>query len=238
MNILVVHAHPEPRSFCTALQTQAVLTLTSLGHQVVTSDLYAMGFNPVASDCDFQRRKDPAYLVYALEQRNAVEQHSLAPDIQAEIDKVKACDLLILNFPVFWFSVPAILKGWIDRVFVSGIFYGGRRVYARGGMSGKRALVCATLGGREHMFGNSGIHGELTGMLRPLLQGTLGYVGMDVLEPFFGYHVPYLSLEGRQQILEDWRQALSQIDSRARLRMPDLSHFDGEFRPIEGRQPE
>lgn len=65
--------------------------------------------------------------------------------MRAELDKLLACDLLVLSFPVFWFSVPAILKGWIDRVLVSGSVYGGMRFYDRGGFKGKRAV------GRRHL---------------------------------------------------------------------------------------
>jgi NAD(P)H dehydrogenase (quinone) len=234
MKVLIVHAHPESRSFCAALKDVAAETFTAAGHTVDVSDLYAMGFNPVAGAADFAERKDPDYLVYALEQRHGVESGGLAADIQAEIEKVRACDLLILTFPIFWMSMPAMLKGWIDRVFVSGVFYGGRRVYGKGGMAGKRALVATTLGGREHMFGDGSLHGQLhgpAGMLRHLLQGSLGYVGMSVLEPFVAYHVPYVSAEARAAELERWRRELSDLERRPPLAMPSLADFDEQFRP-------
>ena len=121
MNVLIVHAHPEPKSFNTALRDHSVRALGGLGHAVQVSDLYAMNFNPVAGPGDFTDRADPDYLVYALEQRHGFETGTLAPDIQAEIETLMWCDLLILHFPLYWFSVPAILKGWIDRVLVSGL---------------------------------------------------------------------------------------------------------------------
>jgi NAD(P)H dehydrogenase (quinone) len=207
MNVLIIHAHPEPKSFCGALKDVAVETLQTLGHQVCVSDLYAMGFNPVAS----------------------------AQDFQDEIEKVKQADLIIFTFPLFWMSVPAILKGWIDRVFVSGLFYGGKRIYDKGGMSGKKALVCTTLGGRDYMFGDKALHGELygaSGMLRSVLQGSLGYVGMQVLEPFVAYHVPYISDESRKEILKNWQQALTTLDKRVVMQMPKLHDFDDTFKPI------
>ncbi|VTQ13779.1 NAD(P)H quinone oxidoreductase [Pseudomonas aeruginosa] len=120
MNVLIVHAHNEPQSFTHALCDQACETLAGQGHAVQVSDLYAMNWNPVASAADFAERADPDYLVYALEQRESVKRQSLAADIQAELDKLLWADLLILNFPIYWFSVPAILKGWFDRVLVSG----------------------------------------------------------------------------------------------------------------------
>jgi NAD(P)H dehydrogenase (quinone) len=190
MNVLIVHAHPEPKSFTAALRDQAVETLQAQGHQVRESDLYAMNWNPVASAGDFSVRENPEYLVYALEQRRNSKEQTLAADIQQELEKLLWADLLILNFPIYWFSTPAILKGWIDRVLVSGICYGGKRFYDQGGLSGKRALVTVTLGGREHMFGEGAIHGPLEDMLRPLLRGTLAYVGFDVLKPLVGWHIP------------------------------------------------
>ena len=99
-----------------------------------------------------------------------------------ELDKLLWADLLILNFPLFWCSVPAMLKGWIDRVLVSGTCYGGLRFYDRGGLAGKRALLSFSLGGQQHMFADeAAVHGAWEPMLRPLQRGTLAYVGMQVL---------------------------------------------------------
>ncbi|MEX6502427.1 NAD(P)H-dependent oxidoreductase [Pseudomonas zhanjiangensis] len=232
MNVLIVHAHPEPRSFTSALCDLARETLQGQGHQVQVSDLYAMHWNPVASAADFAERQDPDYLVYALEQRLGAKHGSLAADIQGELDKLLWADLLILNFPLYWFSVPAILKGWIDRVLVSGVCYGGKRFYDQGGLVGKKALVSLTLGGREHMFGEGAIHGPLEDMLRPLLRGTLAYVGLDVLPPFVAWHVPYISHEARQDFLVAYQRRLSEIERDQPLAFPRLELFDERLYPL------
>ncbi|QYN04291.1 NAD(P)H-dependent oxidoreductase [Pseudomonas protegens] len=232
MNVLIVHAHPEPQSFTAALRDQARSTLEAQGHQVQVSDLYAMNWNPVASAADFASRDNPDYLVYALEQRLGVKNQSIAADIQAELDKLLWADLLILNFPVFWFSVPAMLKGWIDRVLVSGVCYGGKRFYDQGGLAGKKALVTLTLGGREHMFGEGAIHGPLPDMLRPLLRGTLAYVGYDVLEPFVAWHVPYISQEAREAFLHSYHQRLQHLADDQPLVFPRLDQFDEALYPL------
>ena len=115
-------------------------------------------------------------------------------------------------------------------MFVSGIFYGGKRIYANGGMSGKQALVSVTTGGREDMLSGQGIHGDIKDMLKPLLQGTLGYVGMEVLAPFCAYHVPYISEAQRTGILQSWRAVLANLKGRECLIMPDLTQFDEKFK--------
>jgi NAD(P)H dehydrogenase (quinone) len=230
---LLVHAHSESSSFTAAMRDVAQEVLDAQGWSVTHSDLYAMNFNPILSPADFPQPRNLEQLSYALEQRHAYENGTLAPDIQSEIAKVLAADLLVFTFPVFWFSVPAILKGWIDRVFISGPFYGGRRVYGAGGLLGKRAFAAFSLGSRAHMFGPGSLHGEFeTGMLRHFLQGTLGYVGLKVLEPFAAYHVPYIDEAARRDLLGVLRQRLSRVDDIPSLPMPDLSGFDRTFAPL------
>ena len=90
MRVHVVHAHPEPRSFVAAMRDVIVDEFRSSSHEVTVSDLYAMGFNPVASAADFTERSDPDYLVYALEQRHASARNTLDPVIRTEVDRVLA----------------------------------------------------------------------------------------------------------------------------------------------------
>ncbi|MBJ9752224.1 NAD(P)H-dependent oxidoreductase [Burkholderia cepacia] len=232
MKVLIVHAHPEPKSFSSALKTAAVEVLEECGHEVYLSDLYAMRFNPVASIDDFGTPSNRDYLVYALEQRHGVSTGTIDSDIREELDKLMRCDLLVLNFPLFWCSTPAILKGWIDRVLVSGTVYGGKRFYDRGGLRGKRAIVSVTLGGQAHMFQHDGIHGPLEGMLRHLLQGTLAYTGLDVLAPFVAWHVPYITNEKRLALLKSWRERLPTLDKDIPLAFPSLDDFDEDLRPF------
>jgi NAD(P)H dehydrogenase (quinone) len=229
----IVYAHPEPRSFVAAMRDTTQAALAKAGWHTTATDLHAAGFNAVASAADFGKRASPAHLVYPLEQRHAWEHGSLATEIADEVRAVVDADLLVLVFPVFWFSVPAQMKGWIDRVFLSGVFYGGRRLYDRGGMVGKHALVVAALGGREHMFGPGALHGELTGMMRHLLQGTLGYAGFSVYEPFFAHHVPYVDDATRASMLMRLWNELQALDTRPVLPMPSLHGFDEQFHPTQ-----
>jgi NAD(P)H dehydrogenase (quinone) len=69
-------------------------------------------------------------------------------------------------------------------------------------------------------------------MLRHLLRGTLGYTGMDVAEPFFGWHVPYISAEDRSKMMDDYAAHLSRVDTLPVLEFPSMSDFSKDLRPL------
>ncbi|TIU61547.1 MAG: flavodoxin family protein, partial [Mesorhizobium sp.] len=81
--------------------------------------LYAIGFNPISDRRNFTTIRDANYYRQQSEEANAAAHDGFAPDIQAEMGKLFWCDALILQFPLWWFGLPAILKGWVDRVFAS-----------------------------------------------------------------------------------------------------------------------
>ena len=201
MNVLWVFAHPEERSLNAALLRDGVAALTGAGHQVEVSDLYAMKWNPVVDRDDYAAGTERLHVDKA--SQRALETGTLSPDVQAEQAKLNDADLLVLQFPLWWFSVPAILKGWIDRVFVRGYAYGipdprrpGRSLrYGTGGLSGKRALAVVTVGGAEETYGPRGIDGDLTQVLFPLLHGTFFYAGMSPLPPVAIHSAGHLSTE-------------------------------------------
>ena len=140
MNVLIIHAHPEPTSFNAAMRDVAVATLQEEGHGVLVSDLYPMGFHAVLGANDFiGDRLDANVLNAAAEQTNAYANGTLAPDIIAEQAKVAAADLVIFQFPIWWFGMPAIMKGWADRVFTRGFAYDAGRKYDNGLFRGKTA---------------------------------------------------------------------------------------------------
>jgi len=191
-SIFIVHAHPEPRSLNAALKDLAVRTLSAAGHHVEVSDLYAMGWKAAADGADFPRRDPAERLHYGRASRAAFDAGAQADEVRAEQDKLLRADAVILQFPLWWFSVPAILKGWVDRVFANGFAYGvglgeGKRYgarYGEGTLAGKRALVALTAGGQPGHFSTRGVNGHLEDLLFPLTHGTLYYTGMQVLRPF------------------------------------------------------
>jgi len=153
MNVFFVHAHHESKSFNRAMTRVAVETLESDGHEVVVSDLYAMKFDPISDRRNFVEAKEPDYLKQQVEERHASATGGFAPDVLSELEKLERCDALIFQFPLWWFGLPAILKGWVDRVFAMGRVYGNGKWFDRGVFAGKRAMLSLTTGGGATMFG-------------------------------------------------------------------------------------
>jgi NAD(P)H dehydrogenase (quinone) len=240
MHVLVVYAHPEPASFNGAMKDLAVETLTAAGHSVTVSDLYAQGFNPVAGAADFTGRADPARLDIGTEQAHAARTGGFAPDVQAEIDKLLAADLLILQFPFWWYSVPAMLKGWIDRVFAYGVAYDFGRTWDRGVFRGRRAMLAFTTSAPPTSSLPDGRNGDLERTLWPLHAGVLALCGYDVLKPFVAHAVRWVDAARREAILAEYRARLQGLEADASLFFQKLDDYgpDGRLKPgIEPRTP-
>lgn len=213
MKVLIIYAHHEPMSFTAALKNVSLQYLESSGQEVVVSDLYAQGFHPAAEKYDFTTMTGEGFN-YMHEQKNAAL-HSMAfsPDIVDEINRLKSADLIIFHFPLWWSSVPAILKGWLDRVMAMGVAWDGRnQIFSDGLLRGKKALIVTTTAEPNENYKPEGIHkGTVEQMLHPFLHGTLSYCGMDVLQPFVAYDVLNKSDEQRGQLIDLYRNHIDKM---------------------------
>lgn len=221
MKVLIVHAHPEPESFNGAMTRRATQVLTDAGHDVTVSDLCAMEWEAVTSRDNFTTTADPDYFKQQVEEAHASENGGFAADIQGEIDKLFACDLLILQFPLSWFSVPAILKGWIDRVFAIGTVYGDGTMLDTGRLAGRKALVAMTTGGPEALYTPEGL-GEINDILYPVQFGALRFTGFEVLEPFIAWAPAHIGQDGREQQLDAYEARLKGLDDETPMTFPTL----------------
>ena len=183
MNALIVLAHPEPKSYNAHLADLAATTLSRHGHAVQISDLYGTNFESCEGPCHFTAPNNPDRFDAQREQRHSWDTQTTPADVQAEIDKIMWADFVIFQFPLWWFGPPAILKGWIDRVFVYGGLYTSAKRHDRGPCAGKSALFCVTAGASESACSYNGHEGDTRLILWPNLF-SLRYVGFTVLEPF------------------------------------------------------
>lgn len=194
-----------------AMFHEAVAALESAGHEVKVTDLYAMEFKPVSDRRNFTTTLDPQFFKQQLEEVHATKLHGFIPELDAEQQKVEWCDLMIWQFPMWWFSVPAILKGWVDRVFAMGRIYGSGHIYETGIFSGKKALLSLTTGGKEADYLKNGFNGDLLSMLKPLHRGILQFTGFSVLHPQVVYGPARMSAAERAEALANWRFRLQDV---------------------------
>ncbi|MBI3716827.1 MAG: NAD(P)H-dependent oxidoreductase [Betaproteobacteria bacterium] len=213
MNVLIVHAHPEPDSFNGTLTRTAAVTLREAGHQVTVSDLYAMGFDPVSDRRNFLTIADTERFKQQAEEAHASQHGGYVASLQIEMDKVAACDLLLFQFPLWWLGMPAILKGWVDKVFAVGRAYGGGKYFDRGVFAGKLAMCSITIGGSADAYSAQGMYGPMETILYPIHHGILGFVGFEVLEPFLAYGPARMSAEQRTRELVRYRNYLQALDA-------------------------
>lgn len=184
MNILVVTAHDDPKSLVAALHNTALGVLERQGHKVSVTELYSQRFNPIATPADFEVRS-VTHANYMFEQQRTVNTGGkFSPDIQSEMDKIKAAELIIFHFPLWWGGPPAVLKGWIDRVLAMGFAWGPENRYDKGLLRGKKVLLTVTVGDPLTYYSTDGMHrASVEQHLYGLLHNTLAFCGLDVLKP-------------------------------------------------------
>ncbi len=216
MNVLFVYAHEDPKSFGAAMHNRALSYFERGGHTTIVSDLYGSGFHAVAAKWDF-KVSGGAHQNYMLEQNRAASEEefsAFAEDIKSEIAKVRAADLLLIEFPLWWSAPPAILKGWFDKVFAMGVTWDGNHRYESGLLRGKKVLVVAGAGDPESYYTAEGLHGAtVTQHLYPLLHSTLAHAGLDVVTPFIAAGLTSANDEDRQNLLEDVERHLEKVVS-------------------------
>jgi putative NADPH-quinone reductase len=105
MRTLVVYCHPDPESFTAALRSAAVEALSERGHEVRVRDLYGDGFDPR----------------FSADERRTHLRPGSHPSVAAEAEELHWCEHLVLVYPTWWSGQPAMLKGWMDRVWVRGV---------------------------------------------------------------------------------------------------------------------
>lgn len=205
------------------------------------SDLYAMDFDAREGSAHFEKRKDPAFFHAQTEQRFNAENGSLPDDVEREIQALERSDLVVVHFPLWWFGMPAMLKGWMDRVFAYGRMYRSELRYDRGVCVGKRVILCVTTGASEDSCAYNGREGDTRLLLWPI-QFPFRYLGFNVLEPevFHGVGgVAFMEtaedgLSTLDAYTAQWRQTLATLDSRDSVPFNEDAEFDDSKRLVPG----
>jgi len=187
MRVLVVYCHPNPKSFNHAVKEEVVAGLGQAGHEVKVRDLYAEPFKTVLDGADFGQ----------------ILAGSIPPDIQKEQALVSWAEGLVFLYPVWWFGLPAALKGWVDRVLLQGFAFAFGPKGPEGLLTHRKALVLNTTGGPEATYDAAGSK-EI--FIRPFTDGTLRFCGIrDVTAKTF-WAVPYVDGAARKAMLAEARE--------------------------------
>ncbi|OCP35741.1 NAD(P)H-dependent oxidoreductase [Ensifer sp. LC163] len=221
MKVLLVFAHPESRSLNGALRDVAIRELEAQGHEVQVSDLYADKWKSEVDRADFPSLAADTQFKPSRASKEAFVAGMLTEDVKAEHEKLLWADTLILQFPLWWYTMPAILKGWVDRVYAYGFAYGvgehndtywGDR-FGEGAFKGKRAMLIVTTGGWQEHYSARGVNGPIDDLLFPINHGILYYPGYDVLPPFVAYRVDRIDAAGFEVVAERLRERMRSLST-------------------------
>ncbi|WP_194542707.1 NAD(P)H-dependent oxidoreductase [Paenibacillus sp. JZ16] len=167
MNHLIVYAHPRKVSFNHAILETTVRSLRQKGHEIIVRDLYAMEFQPVISSSEILG--------------------GVGEDIEQEQEYLKWADVITFIYPIWWTGLPAIVKGFIERVFTYGFAYRYVNGEQKGLLKGKKAIIINTLGKSHAQYAASGMDKAL---ILTSDKGIFEYCGMEVLHHVFFESVP------------------------------------------------
>jgi NAD(P)H dehydrogenase (quinone) len=240
MHAHIVLTHPEPLSFNAHLADVSCRSLRAKGWTASVTDLYQSGFDPCERADHYPARKSAERFDVQAEQHHASAQGAIPTMVASEIQHLDQSDLLILQYPMWWHLPPAMLKGWMDRVFIYGGVYASTRRFEKGRFVGKRALVSVTVGTSADTYAFDGRSGDIDLLLWPV-NFSLAYVGYTVLQPFVAYGVEsglrYSDDSVLRQRLEDVTQSLeaslSTIEDRPVIPYNRMEEWgaDGRIKP-------
>ncbi|MEA4926920.1 MAG: NAD(P)H-dependent oxidoreductase [Syntrophomonadaceae bacterium] len=188
MNTLLVYAHPNAQSFNAALVQAIKDEVTKKGSQLKVKDLYGMKWNPVLSQDDFE----------------GYHSGNIPADIKQEQEDIAWADVVIMIAPVWWYSVPAILKGYIDRVFSLGFAYKYTATGPLGLLKGKKGLFITTSGANQQ----DAEYGGMMNALDKSLGGVFTFSGFAEKRLHNLFAVTTVSDEERRQMLDEIRNLI------------------------------
>lgn len=216
---LVVICHPEPKSMCASLGNAAIEALKTAGHEVRVTHIYEDGFDPLSSRKNFATVKDAAYFKPQVEEAHASEVGGFEASLEGEIQKLEWCDVLVFQFPLWWFHLPAGLKGWVDRVFASGRAYGPGKYFDSAPFAAlkKKAILSFTTGGPAGMYSAEGPMGDILGLLWPIHRGIFQFAGFEVLAPQIAYAPAHIGDEERKAQIAAWTKRVVGLGDEAAI---------------------
>ncbi len=186
MNHLVVYSHPNPKSFNRAILDAYVEALEQNGHAVRVRDLYALEFQPVLTASDLA----------------GAPKGNVAVEIRTEQAHVAWADVITFIYPLWWAGMPAIAKGYVDRVFTDGFAYRFGSKGLERLLSAKKAVTITTLGDTEENYRKKGFFEAMDKLMDEIL---FDFPGISVLAHKYFGAVPLATDADRKRMLDEVR---------------------------------
>ncbi|RQO38262.1 NAD(P)H dehydrogenase [Chryseobacterium sp. KBW03] len=190
MRHLIIYAHPNENSLNHSLLNTVVETLQSRNQEVIVRDLYKIGFNPV----------------FSLEDMQGQFQGKLSDDVKLEQEHISWAEQITFIYPIWWTGLPAMMKGYIDRVFSYGFAYRYDHGIQKGLLKGKKTVIINTHGKSHEEY-------EKTGMDKALTltsdNGIFIYSGLEIIRHLFFDKADKASSEN----LEIWKDQIRNLYS-------------------------
>jgi NAD(P)H dehydrogenase (quinone) len=185
MKNLIIYAHPNPASLNHFFKQIVLESLDKFGQEVVVRDLNAINFNPVLSLEDMQGQRIG----------------KVANDVKTEQDFITWGDRIIFIYPIWWTGMPAIMKGYIDRVFSYGFAYRYDQGVQKGLLAGKSTIII-------NSHGKSNTEYEAIGMDKALAltsdTGIFNYCGLTIRQHFYFDQADRAAL----QSISEWKNQI------------------------------
>ncbi len=192
MKVLIVYSHPNPKSFNAAILEKVVSALKSINADFRIIDLYRENFKIALDSKDFE----------------TLQNGKTPEDVQKYQQDILWADKLIFIFPVWWWSYPAILKGFIDRVFLHGFAYAFKKNGLKKLLKNEKALVFMTTGGLKEEYEKNN---AIQILQRPFSEGVLSFCGIKNSEFHLFYGIPSSSEEYRKNCLLEVEETVKKL---------------------------
>jgi len=192
MKHLVVYAHPNPESLNHAILETMVNTLKNNGHEVVVRDLYALNFQPVL------KPEDTA----------AMRAGQTPQEIKTEQEYISEADAITFIYPIWWTGLPAILKGYVDRVFSYGFAYGTGEEGIIKMLTDKKGFIINTHGTPNEIYDKIGM---TDGLKITSDTGIFDFVGIESVGHLFFGSIGYLDDEAYKGMLKKVEEKINSL---------------------------
>ncbi|MBU3178376.1 NAD(P)H-dependent oxidoreductase [Clostridium estertheticum] len=189
MKHLVVFAHPYSKSFGKGIVDMIEKEVSNNKSEIRIRDLYELGFDPILKGSDLLNLQSGNY----------------ADDIKVEQEHIKWADIITFVYPVWWAGLPAVLKGYADRVLANGFAFTYEASGPVGLLKGKKAILFSTTGFPSDMYAQIGMHKS---MQQTTDEAIFEFCGIEVIKHVFFGAVPSSTEEELKQYLGEVREVI------------------------------